>query len=83
MDGLTRTTFPEQDQTLPRGTSSPSISLGPDGLAPIFPPEHPSAKTSDRCGITLAVDQGRTRYIKCLNIAVIQPTAFAARAGNL
>ena len=78
MDGLTQTTFPGQDQTrpersasnvlaLPGGTSSLSTSLGPDGRAPIFPPGHASAKTSDHCGITLAVDQGRTRYIKCFN----------------
>ena len=38
---------------------------------------------NDRCGITLAVDQGRTTgiYIKCFKIAVIQPNAFAVRAG--
>ena len=37
---------------------------------------------NDRCGITLAVDQGRTIgiYIKCFKIAVIQPNAFAVRA---
>ena len=45
----------------------------------------PAAEINDRFGITLAVDQGCTTgiYIKCFNIAVIQPNAFAVKAGIL